>query len=272
MMQPQFLIAAIRISLSLLFLIYSSWSDYRTREINNWVWVLYAPPAFVLTFAELFHFSPDLLPFYGLCFLLTSAFAVILFYAGAFGGADAKALMCLALALPFYPHRITAPFFGVSPLMQFFFPLTVFSNSVLLAALSAVYMLFHNLFWRLWKGKPLFDGDLRSASAARKFLVLLTSYRASVERLKEKWHIYPMEDVKKAEDGRTQRRLMLFPRDEGREAIVDRLSRAVEAGEIDELVWVTPGLPMLIFITAGLIIALFVGDMVWAVVRFFMEG
>ncbi|MEM0313133.1 MAG: A24 family peptidase C-terminal domain-containing protein [Candidatus Bathyarchaeia archaeon] len=271
-MQSPFLIATIRVSLSLLFFIYSSWSDYRTREVSNWVWIFYAPPAFALTFTELFLFSPDLLPFYGLCFLLTSAFAVILFYAGAFGGADAKALMCLALALPFYPYRITAPLFGTSPLMQFFFPLTIFSNSVLLAALSAVYMLFHNLFWRLWKGKPLFEGDLQSASAARKLLVLLTSYRAPVERLKEKWHIYPMEDVEKVEDGGIRRKLVLFPRDEGREAIVDRLSRAVEAGEIDELVWATPGLPMLIFVTAGLIIALFVGDIVWSMVRFFMEG
>lgn len=272
MVQLLFLFAAIRIILSLLFFIYSSWSDYRSREVSNWVWVLYAPPAFALTFSELYLFSPDLLPFYGLCFFLTSVFAIILFYAGAFGGADAKALMCLALALPFHPQQLATPLLIASPLMQFFFPLTVFSNSVLLAALSALYMLFHNLLWRLRRGKPLFEGDLQSASKARKFLVLITSYRTPIGRLREKWHIYPMEDVEKAADGKIRRKLALFPRDEGRDAVVDRLSKAVEAGEIDELVWATPGLPMLIFITAGLIIALFLGDIVWAMIRFFMGG
>lgn len=268
----QLLFTGLRVSISLFFFIYSSWSDYKTREVSNWVWVLYAPPAFTLTFAELFLFSQDLLPFYGLCFLLTSAFAIILFYAGAFGGADAKALMCLALALPFHPQHLVTPLFDVSPMMHLLFPLTVFSNSVLLAALSAIYMLLHNLMWRLRNGKPLFEGDLQSASAARKLLVLMTSYRVPLEKLKAKWHIYPMEDVEKAEDGKTHRKLKLFPRDEGREAIVDRLSKAVWAGEISELVWATPGLPMLIFVTAGLIIALFIGDMVWAMVSILMGG
>lgn len=271
-MQLLSLIASIKVSLSLIFFTYSSWSDYRTREVSNWVWIFYAPPAFALTFAELFLFSPDLLPFYGLCFLLTSVFAIILFYAGAFGGADAKALMCLALALPFHPQHLATPLFDASPLMQFFFPLAVFSNSVLLATLSAVYMLFRNLLWRLGTSKPLFEGDLQSASKARKLLVLMTSYRTPLGRLKEKWHIYPMEDIEKAADGKIRRKLELFPRDEGRDAVVDRLSKAVEAREINELVWATPGLPMLIFVTVGLIIALFLGDMVWAMVRFFMGG
>jgi prepilin signal peptidase PulO-like enzyme (type II secretory pathway) len=31
--------------------------------------------------------------------------------------------------------------------------------------------------------------------------------------------------------------------------------------------WATPGLPMLIFVTAGLIVALFGGDIVWICIR-----
>jgi prepilin signal peptidase PulO-like enzyme (type II secretory pathway) len=66
------------------------------------------------------------------------------------------------------------------------------------------------------------------------------------------------------------RKLVALPKDEGRDAIVERLADAVEAGEIQDMVWATPGLPMLIFMTIGLIIALFFGDMVWVFVRFLL--
>jgi prepilin signal peptidase PulO-like enzyme (type II secretory pathway) len=59
-----------------------------------------------------------------------------------------------------------------------------------------------------------------------------------------------------------------MPRDEGRDEIITRLSKAVDAGKIDAYIWATPGLPMLIFITIGLIIALLFGDIVWMLVSF----
>ena len=60
--------------------------------------------------------------------------------------------------------------------------------------------------------------------------------------------------------------------DEGREKIVERLSKAAEEGKIDSYVWATPGLPMLIFVTLGLIVALLLGDFVWLLVRFVLGG
>ena len=68
-----------------------------------------------------------------------------------------------------------------------------------------------------------------------------------------------------------KRRLVVIPKDEGRDAIVERLAKAVEAGKIQNTVWATPGLPMLIFITAGLIIALFFGDIVWTCIRLLLR-
>ena len=264
------MIATAKILLSLAFLAYASWSDYKTREVSNRVWVFFAPVAFALTFTELFLSDFSILPFYGLCFGLTTAFAIILFYAGGFGGADAKALMCLALALPFHPQELLTPLSGeVSPIMQLFFPLTVFSNSVLLAALTAIYMLFHNLIWQRKTGKKLFEGEQKSESIGKKILVLITGYKIPIKRLKEKWHLYPMEDVEKRENS-TVRKLVALPKDEGRDAIVERLAEAVEAGEIHDMVWATPGLPMLIFMTIGLVIALFFGDIVWVLVRFLL--
>jgi preflagellin peptidase FlaK len=207
---------------------------------------------------------------YGLCFGLTAAFALILFYSGGFGGADAKALMCLALALPFYPDNSFTPVsLQISPISQTFFPITVFSNSVLLAAATAVYMFLHNILWHKRKGRKLFQEGHGNESFGRKLMVLVTGYRVSINRLKEKWHLYPLEDVENVDD-KLKRKLVVVPKDEGRNAIVERLTRAVENGKIQPMVWATPGLPMLIFVTVGLIMALFLGDIIWILISFLL--
>jgi preflagellin peptidase FlaK len=266
----QTLTALARTILALAFLFYASWSDYKTREVSNSLWILFAPPAFTLTFMELYLYEPTQLLSYGICFSLTAAFAIILFYSGGFGGADAKALMCLALALPFYPNNLLTPLSNeISPPAQNFFPITVFSNSILLAAATAIYILFHNIFWHKKTGKKLFEEEHGKESFWRKLLVLVTGYKVSISRLKEKWHLYPLEDIENFETG-FKRKLVLIPKDEERNAIVERLAKAIETGKIQDMIWATPGLPMLIFITAGLIIALFFGDIVWIFVRFLL--
>ena len=267
------ILEAARISLCLSFLIYASWSDYKTREVTNMVWVIFAPLAFTLTFIDIYTsqgFSQ--LPSYGICFGLTAAFAIILFYSGGFGGADSKALMCLALALPFFPESLNKLLpTEISPISQVFFPITVFSNSVLLAAATAVYLFLHNVFCYKRKGRTLFEEGYQNASLGRKILILITGYKVSTSKLKEKGHLYPLEDVEENPENGFKRKLVLIPRDEDRDAIVERLTKAVGAGKTQDTVWATPGLPMLIFITAGLIIALFFGDIIWTCVRLLLR-
>ncbi|MEM3596852.1 MAG: A24 family peptidase C-terminal domain-containing protein [Candidatus Bathyarchaeia archaeon] len=264
----QELFSITRTAISLFFLFYASWSDYKTREVSNSVWIFYAPLAFALTITELVIYEDfQVLQFYGLSFGLTAALAIILFYAGGFGGADAKALMCLALALPFYPQNIFTPIFKeISPIARTFFPLTVFNNSVLLAAATAIYMLLYNIAWHKKGGKKLFE-EFKGESAGKKILVLVTSYKMPIQKLKEKWHLYPMEDVEENAEG-FKRKLVVIPKDEERSAIIERLERAANSGKIQGTVWATPGLPMLIFITAGLIIGLFIGDIIWTCIDF----
>ncbi|MGQ9530502.1 MAG: A24 family peptidase C-terminal domain-containing protein [Candidatus Bathycorpusculaceae bacterium] len=263
----QTLTALARTTITLSFLFYASWSDYKTREVSNNLWILFAPLTFSLTFMELFLYEPSQLLSYGLCFGLTATFSTVLFYSGGFGGADAKALMCLALALPFYPENLLTPLSSeISIIAKNFFPITVFSNSILMAAATALYMLFHNVFWHKKTGKKIFEEGHEKESFWRKLLVLITGYKVSIKSLKEKWHLYPLEDLENSEDG-VKRKLVLIPKDENRNAIVERLAKAADAGKIQDMVWATPGLPMLIFVTAGLIVALFFGDIVWIFVR-----
>jgi preflagellin peptidase FlaK len=128
-------------------------------------------------------------------------------------------------------------------------------------------MLLYNVVWHARNGKKFFEGTLAKESVGKKLLVMITGHRISLAKLKATWHIYPMEDVQEEpEESGVKRSLLVVPKDEGRDEIVTRLSKAAEAGKIDENVWATPGLPMLIFITAGFIAALLVGDIVWVLI------
>jgi archaeal preflagellin peptidase FlaK len=213
-------------------------------------------------------YEPSQLPLYALSFGVTAGLALLLFYAGGFGGADSKALICIALALPFAPLALLTPVIagGVSPTSQVIFPITIFGNAVLFAALSGAYMILRNLVWHRKNKTKMFQGTLASESIAKKCLVLITGYKMSLSKVKEKWHIFPMEDIDD-QFVNLKRKLVVVPRDEGREKMLEHLSKATEEGKIDGYVWATPGLPMLIFVTLGLVVALVLGDFVWLLVR-----
>jgi preflagellin peptidase FlaK len=263
----------VRIGLSLSFLTYSSWSDLKSREVSNTVWKVFAPLALLVTSTQ-FLFYPPYSRFlllsnpdatasafvnYGISFAITSVFSVALFYVGAFGGADAKALMCIALALP-VPPDLYSPLSGF---VSFVFPITIFSNGVIVAALSLFYALFRNLIWKLRTHQDLFEG-YENEGFSRKILALLCGYKIPVEDLETSFS-YPLEDLSTAE-GSTRKRLLLFPKDENRKQMVEEIMQASRDGRISNMVWATPGLPMLIFITLGLVIALTIGDIVWIVI------
>jgi preflagellin peptidase FlaK len=259
-----------QVVISLAFLLYSSWSDYKTREVSNRVWVFFAPIALGLSLANFLLYDPSKLILFGVCFGFTAGLSILLFYSGGFGGADSKALMCIALAIPFFPAGVFAPIIagGISPIAQNLFPLTVLSNAVLFAAATAIYMLIRNVLWNKKNGTKIFEGTLSKEPMGKKIAVLITGYKVSVAKLREKWHVYPMEDVEEEQgESELKRKLLVIPRDEGRDSIVERLSKAVNEGKIADRIWATPGLPMLIFITAGVVVALFFGDIVWILIR-----
>jgi preflagellin peptidase FlaK len=258
-----------RILLCLSFMIYASWSDYKTREVSNKVWVILGPLALALTGFQFLFFSSNpvqLLQSYVLSFAVTSVLAIAVFYAGGFGGADAKALMCIALALPVYPSNLlsqTSDF--VSPL----FSITIFTNGVLLAALSVFYALFRNLVWKINNREGVFEG-LETESLGHKISALFSGYKIKFSKL-ENGHMYPLEDVEVDDEGEAERKLIVFPKDEERDEIIARIRENIKEENLEGGVWATPGLPLLIFITAGMIIALAFGDIIWILLSAFLK-
>ena len=263
----QGIVSAAQIALTLGILLYSSWSDYKTREVSNRVWAIYAPIALAISLAYMLLFEQSQLPYYALSVGVTVGLALLLFYAGGFGGADSKALMCIAMALPFAPVALITPVTIVSPTSEILFPITVLSNAVLFAAATGIYMIARNIVWHKKTKTKMFPETFASESIGKKLIVLITGYKIQISKVKAKWHLFPMEDFKD-DLVNFNRSLVIVPRDEGREQIVERLSKAAEEGKIDSYIWATPGLPMLIFVTLGLIVALTLGDLVWLLIRF----
>jgi preflagellin peptidase FlaK len=265
----QELFAATQVAISLGFLLYASWSDYKTREVTNRVWAIYAPIALALSLADLLLYDSSMLLLFGVGFGVIAVMSVLLFYTGGFGGADSKALMCIALSLPFAVGPLFGPLspLGESPIAKLIFPITILTNGVLFAAATCIYMLLYNVMWHGRNHKKFFEGTLSDESMGKKLLVVITGHKFSLQKIKDTWHVFPLEDVEEGTEGtQPKRSLLVVPKDESRGDIVARLSKAADGGKIDKNVWATPGLPMLIFITAGLIAALLVGDVVWVLI------
>ena len=247
-------LAIIRVSLTVAVFCYCAWRDYKTREVENKVWYFAMPLATSLTITELVFFSPSLLISYLLIVAFLSLLGIMLFYFNGFGGADAKALIFLALSLPFYPTRVLSPPFP-SIVAQYCFPLAVFLNTLLIPAFIGVGFFTINLI-DLYKSGNLFN-DMEPLPFHKRLLVLFSARRIALSDLKKKHFWFPLE---KLEDDRSQTVLSLLPEFEERDKVIMQLSRAFAE---TRLTWATPGIPLLTYMLFGLIIALCLGDGFW---------
>ncbi len=238
----------------------ASYQDFRTREIDDKVWLIGGGLGGALTAYEAL-FTPAY-PYLlaGFSIGITAALAFGVYYLGLYGGADAKALLAIALTFPLAPSWITSPLF----------PIAVLGNSLLLSVLLLIpTCLALNLAWKV-SGRSLFDGV--EAPWVKKAAAMLTGVRVR-PAIARKVHFNLMEvPAPKCEsagnvqggggeenDGNERVRLKLFSRvtDEDEEKVID---------DRRDYVWVTPAIPMIVFFLAGYISALLGWDILFAVV------
>ena len=242
----------------------ASLSDLKTREISNKFWLVYGPIG-ALVFSLRLYFAPDSIPILLVSSGATIVVAFLLFQFGVMGGADSKAIMCLALALPVVPSFL-APLWQ-SPFIFYPFPIAVLVNSFLLSIGSAVFLLGRNLIQRASVGEGLFRGFERE-SILRKAVVLFTAYKTSFNSLQSKVYLYPAEEVAVVDSRPVRQFHLIASAAEERDKLVTGLEGYKEQGLFSDGVWVTPGLPHLVFLTASLLVTVVVGDlMMWLFFR-----
>ncbi|MCX9010880.1 MAG: prepilin peptidase [Candidatus Methanoperedens sp.] len=232
------------------FLIYSCYSDIKTRRVTNKLWLIMLAGGSPFILYDIYRggvaYLPRLLISAGLIFV----FVYIIFQLGTFGGADAKSLIVLSIILPTYPE-----------LQDFGFPMNkhqidlfafgVFGNAVLLTIVVPLGLATYNL------AKMGFHID--------KPAYIFIGYKAKITELARR-HIKLIENFEVV-DGAVKRH---FKRGgvEVNEKVISELKTLAEKGLIKEEVWVTPGLPFMIPITLGFFVAAFYGDLIFGLTKY----
>ncbi len=154
------------------------------------------------------------------------------------GGADAKAMMAIAIFMPFYPHFWEFPLIdyaseNVASAMELMFPFAflVLMNSVLFVIWVFLALLIFNAA----------RGDLA-------FPEMLLGYKMDINDVEKKF-VWPMERIVDEERVR-----VLFPK----KTDFESLKKLKEMGV--KKIWVTPKIPFIMFITGGFVISVFVGN------------
>jgi preflagellin peptidase FlaK len=250
-----------RVAICLLILGYSCVTDWRVRRASNKLWYLMGGLGLVLGLYEfsLFSFDTSFLIYWAIGFAFIFVLMYFLYYffqwigMAGIGGADAKALMAIALIFPYYP-QIFVPGF-ILPLSDishsFIFSFSVFGNALVLNFVVPVAILIMNLL-----SVPF--GELRANP-----LSSFTGYKLNVESLRNK-HVRLMHGYHVEGDKVVSKRS--FGGGEIDEKTYKDLMKWKSEGKIPEKVWVTPKIPFLIPITLGLIAAIAYGDILMQIV------
>jgi archaeal preflagellin peptidase FlaK len=235
MMVDTTILNGIRLITGTVLLAYASYTDIKTRRAANILWVIIGIVGAILLVIQ--YLDGD---FPNIWYLAFIPIMIVLMYAFfqmrlLFGGADAKALMALAILVPIQP------LIGVFPLWPSFLPGSwiIFANAILLFLFIPLSLLIYNI----GKRNP-------------RFPYCLLGYKISIEKAKQQF-VWPMEKIK---DGK--RKLVYMPKNFD----VDEELAEFEKLGIKEI-WVTPKIPFMIPLLAGFLATFFLGDILLQIFR-----
>ncbi|MDW8063059.1 MAG: A24 family peptidase C-terminal domain-containing protein [Candidatus Caldarchaeum sp.] len=212
-------------------LLYSSYLDLKKREVEDIVWVVPAAAGFAFNFYFFHSLGLDWWLRYGAVILVSAGLAFAFYFAGLYGGADAKALVAISFIQPFSSS---------SPQIHGVTALTVLTNGMILSiSLPIFFGLFNS--YRLLRGEKIFEG-FEAEKPYRRLVALFLGTRVKNAAGKSFWGV--METF---EEGVRKFRFNLG---------IEELEK-VERNDV----WITPGIPLLIFFTAGYFLNFFAGDL-----------
>lgn len=236
------------------FLIYSCYTDILTRKVSNQVWkVMLAGGAMFVLYGIIDGGVPALTRLL-LSTGIIYAFVYVLFKLGGFGGADAKALIVLAILFPYYPQMtvmgVDFPLNGL-PLIDLF-SFSVLGNAILLNMVIFLGFLSYNVL-------TLKPGEILERPA-----YVILGYKTDISKLPGKF--IKLIEEHNLEEGELRTRFRYHGVDINDDMVAE-LEKFAADGLIDRKVWVTPGLPFMIPITAGFFVAVFYGDLVFLLTK-----
>jgi Flp pilus assembly protein protease CpaA len=228
-------------------LAFASYSDWKTRKVKNHIWLIMTIAGLAIAAARWIYTAELITTIfsYVVAFLISLAF----YASKIFGGADAKAVICISLIIP---QNVSTS--SLTPL----FPLTLFLNTFILLGVLYLIILSSNLVRHL-RGENLFQG-LESESKWRKTLALLTCTRTDLDSVQTKEHLYPAQHAIK-KDGKTE--MHLTPPRQARDK--EQTNFKLLKSKVEQLpsnrVWAYFSKPLIPIILISVIISFFLGDL-----------
>jgi preflagellin peptidase FlaK len=240
MVETAALLDIARLVVGTTILSYASYTDIKTRRASNMLWVIMGSVGAILLVIQYLTVPAA---FDNIFYLIFIPIMIVLMYIFfqlrlIFGGADAKAIMALAILVPLEPSIFEFP------LLSSFMPFSwiILSNSVLLFLLIPVSLLIFNI-----------------ARRNIKFPYCLLGYKLSVEKAKERF-VWPLEKIV---DGK--RKFSYMPK----EFDVENDLETFEKNGIMEI-WVTPKIPFMIPLLAGFLCSFILGDLIFHLMSLIM--
>jgi preflagellin peptidase FlaK len=238
MMVDASLLNMIRLITGVVLLGYASYTDIKTRRAANILWVIMGIIGGILLAIQYFFVEGGFGNIWYLAFIPIMILLMYVFFQMRllFGGADAKALMALAILVPILPV------IGDFPLWQLSFlpgSWSIFANAVILFLIIPISLLVYNIIKR-----------------NLKFPHCILGYKTTVEHARQTF-VWPMEKIK---DGK--RKLSYMPK----EFDVNEELAAFEKLGIQDI-WVTPKIPFMIPLLAGFIATFLLGDILLQLVQ-----
>ena len=217
----------IGVGLALAMLIIGSVIDIWKREIHDYYWIGFGSVGFLLIFI-----NSDVLPYLlnmGMA-LIIAPFVIFIWRIGLFGGADAFALIALAVIAPMAT-------FSENPVT----PFTPLSNAAILFVMSFFVNILRNVI-SIARHENIFEGF--EESKFKKICAMLIGYKAKNPKF--------CFSIEKTEKGKK------------------KLNLTVHHAENEEYctkpdTWITPGIPYLLLITGGFIMQLLWGDILLSI-------
>ena len=213
----------IGIGLALTMLIVGSVIDIWKREIHDYYWIGFGIVGFLLIFM-----NHDILPHLikiGIA-LIIAPVVIFVWRIGLFGGADAFALIALAVIAPLAT-------FSENPVTSF----TTLSNAVILFVVPFFVNIFRNLV-SIARHENIFEGF--DESKLKKLCAMFVGYKSKNPKF--------CFSIEKIEEGKKKINIK-FHHAENEEYCTKPNT------------WITPGIPYLLLITGGFIIQLLFGDL-----------
>ena len=161
----------VRLTTGVLLLSYASYTDWKSRKVDNKIWIIMGLCGVILiplSDFDIWIFLP---------IITMTVIAFIIYILNMFGGADIKAIIAISILVPLWPELELIPYYS----SLYFFPLVIFINSLILFLAIPFYYFIYNITKRNCEWPYCFLG-----------------YKMNAKKAKNK-HVWPMETIQNGE-------------------------------------------------------------------------